>query len=154
MTTAKELEQILGKRSDFGGVFLYDEIDKVKNFENKTYIVNYITSKETAIEGHYIVLDFRKPITFYFDAYGLPPDKPRNMLGLPNPKTITNILNDHGKWSMNKFDWQDWAYKDGDCGQYCVIYIDEPNFNSPIWKNRLHQPYMDIAVDLFGKFLS
>ena len=154
MSTAAQLNKILGHRKDYAGVFLYDQIGDIKVFEKKAYIVNYITTQEITIEGHYVVLDFRGDQPYYFDAYGLPPDRPRDILGLPNPHIVSRILNNHGSWEYNKEDYQAWIQGDNDCGQYCTMFIIQPDLNKFPWVGRLPQPYEDQAVALFGLVLN
>lgn len=161
MTTAEQVNRMIGRRSDYAGVFLYNEIEpwiKRHGTQNKAFIINYIddTPKEIKMMGHYIVLNFRKKDAFYFDPYGIAtPDKPRDILGLPNPHTLTKLLNEYGgDWKANKTDFQAWIHGDSTCGQYCAMYVVQPDLSKPPWVGRPPQPFTDLAVSLMGDILT
>jgi len=144
MATFDDLKKLLGNyinNPKWGGFYLYNEVDTTNIKNGKVYIINYITTFETNVMGHYAVIDLRDNEPFYFDGYGLRPDIPRYLMKLPYSNIITNLLiyYGNGKYNYNKHDYQ---YKgdfyngvyDETCGLYCVEYVLNNNFNSQFWE--------------------
>lgn len=140
MTTNDKIGQVLNKRvKDFVGVFNYNDLDKLPRLSGKVFIVNYVTDQE-AINGkvgHYCVIDLRKdkikgnhvPGNFFFDPYGLPPDVPRVILGLPNTMNVSRYLEKVGGFTVNRTDFQSVKPWDNLCGVYAMLYTENPDFN-------------------------
>lgn len=159
MTTNDKIGQVLNKRvKDFVGVFNYNDLDKLPRLSGKVFIVNYVTDQE-AINGkvgHYCVIDLRKdkvkgnhvPGNFFFDPYGLPPDVPRVILGLPNTLNVSRYLERVGGGgaaynvvthnplassgsgvTVNRTDFQSVKPWDNLCGVYAMLYAENPDFN-------------------------
>ena len=148
MTSDFKLSEILQSwEPRFLGVFLYDQLDKldVHRLRDRVLILNYITTKEASEGrvGHFVVLDFRFNLVknngwenaYYFDPYGLLPDEPRNIMGLPNKHFVSKILDKYYKlfhipWKANTKDFQAWKKWDNLCGIYASLYVENPNFET------------------------
>ena len=65
MTTKTALEKLLKNVKGFTGVFLYNEIDKIKRLDNECIIVNYITEEDVknGKSGHCMTIDNRSGVT-------------------------------------------------------------------------------------------
>lgn len=144
MTTDSKLTEILSNEPKFFGVFTYDQLPTldVRLLRDKVLIFNYITEQESQEGkiGHFSVLDFRDNTlkgsdawvgNYYFGPYGFKPDEARNIMGLPNPKNVNNLLNKmEGPWKYNTIDFQSREPWDSTCGVYSAIYVKNPNFQT------------------------
>ena len=149
MTTDKKLSEVLkGYDSRFLGVFLYDEIALLdpRKLVDRVLVLNYITKDESAQGriGHFVTLDFRRNLVkggddwtgpYLFDPYGLPPDMPRNIMGLPNNYNVTNLFDKYKRMTGQDFrrntrDFQSWNRWDSTCGIYSALYVQNPDYKT------------------------
>lgn len=140
MTTDLQIERVLKNIPNFGGVYLYNQLENINKLSNQVIVINYVTEEESHAgkEGHFVVLDNRnilkadnKNHMYFFDPYGFPPDEPRDIMKLPNTKNITNLIKRTNViWDYNNFDYQAWAKWDDLCGVYSSEYVVNPNFNT------------------------
>jgi len=153
MTSDFQIKEVLKNIKNFGGVYLYNQLDDIAKLGNEAIIINYVTEDESkrGIIGHFVVLDNRDILKgngtyglYFFDPYGFPPDAPRGILGLPNTQNILRLIDrTGGKWNYNKEDFQAWAKFDNLCGVYSSEYVINPNFN----KNKLFHYSNRLDVD-------
>lgn len=162
MTTNLKIEKTLKDRvTDFAGVFNYNDLDNIHPYRGKVLVVNYVTDQE-AIDGkvgHYCVIDLRYGVIkgdyvsgfYFFDAYGLPPDIPRQILQLPNTNNITRYLNRCGAINSikgNDRDFQSTKPWDNLCGVYAMLYTVNPNFNkNPVFSTSESRVRLDSDME-------
>jgi hypothetical protein len=144
MTTDISIDKLMKneKVKEWGGVWLYDQIDKIQTMENQVIIINYVTTEESqeGKVGHFVVLDNRKGIIkggdnwrelYYFDGYGLKPDEARDIMHLPNTRNISRLIERLNKpWDFNNKQFQVLMPNDELCGFYSSVYVLNPNFKT------------------------
>jgi hypothetical protein len=146
MTTVKAIEEVLKDEPKFSGVFLYDQINKIKRLYDECIIINYITTEEAerGLVGHYVCADNRDTTKgdnqqglYFFDSFGLEPDVPRSIMGLPDTHNIEQLLfRTNVNWNYNEKQYQVLAPWDELCGIYSTSYVMNPNFETnPIFKD-------------------
>lgn len=147
MTTNSKIAEILKPVRGFAGVYFYDELDNL-HLRNQVIVLNYVTRQE-AVDGkvgHYVVIDNREGLgkgdarwhgLYYFGPYGLPPDKPRDYLHLPNTGNVKRFLDrTSSMWKMNTRDFQVEQPWDNLCGIWSMIYVRGPDFKTNLYMDK------------------
>lgn len=162
MTSDTQINEVLKNVKNFKGVYLYDELNDIDQLRDEAIVINYVTQEESekGIVGHFVVLDNRNikkgnssTDIYFFDPYGLYPDKPRNILGLPNTKNIIKLIErTGGSWSYNTYDFQAWMKGDNLCGVYSTEYVINPDFSkNKIFNENISRRDIDKKlIKLFG----
>jgi len=107
MSTSDFIKYFKNKKTKFGGVFSIADVPNVKYDNGCHYIFNLDTSAGT----HWVALLFNKTKIYYFDSYGYAPPAILESLNIPMISN-TNALQSYGS---------------SICGQYCCIWICEPD---------------------------
>lgn len=125
-TTDIELLNIVKKLkiNNFKGIFMRDELKKLKPLNNECGILNLDSSKN---EGtHWVCWHKNKDNKYYFDSFGAPP--PRELIKyLKSPILI------------NRYQIQE--FNDSNCGEWCVHVLKKLNDG---------QDFIDIILDIIN----
>lgn len=111
---SREIYNCLKKCSIFYGVFALDQLPKINPFERSYFLIVNL-DKSWQVGSHWIAIFIRKAgckanDSFYFDSYGLYPQK----------YEIENYLNRYTvKWTYNQKKLQ--SLLTDTCGYYCII---------------------------------
>ena len=131
-TTNQELLQEAErlKLHNFRGVFMIDELIKLKPLRHECGIVNLEPSSKGG--SHWVCWWIKGDEKYFFDSFGAPPDK--------------RILKYMKKIDKNKIlfsTYQIQNFNDTVCGQWCLFVLNRLN---------LGQDYMDIIAEILKKY--
>jgi hypothetical protein len=76
ITTNKEIDEYMTEIKNFKGVFMSDELHKIKYNKNMSFIMNYDTIDRPG--SHWVAVYVRDGNVYYFDSFALPPHQAIN----------------------------------------------------------------------------
>jgi hypothetical protein len=70
ITTNHEIDEYMSDVKNFKGVFMSDELNKIRKSKNMSFIMNYDKSHETG--SHWVGIYVKNGTVYYFDSFGIP----------------------------------------------------------------------------------